>query len=271
MLYWRIVMSKKNLSRTIIEGGRTKRSKYYRENCIGSERTAVRTIISGSHGDSDFFDDVVIPKRDKSSKDFYDRLSSVERYLDSRVGKSWNKTFSYLKENFDIRTTAGRHLIYDHVLNDIAFSKEKHSLYDKIARYYVDKSGILRKNPKSKYNPEERAKKEKEIREWLSGRMIGKVGNVLYWYNATTKIGSLVFNFYYGRYESEAWLFPRFIQGERLKGKDIEFFTKLDPFYKDALLKNSKILTRCVCVHPIQHHVGGMCQIPDCKCNIKWV
>jgi hypothetical protein len=276
-------MSKKNISKTAIEGGRTFRSKDLRRESSQTERSNVNAMIAGQHGYAESFDDLNFPKRKKVYKDFFDRLSPVERWLDSRVGKSWNKTYSMLREKFDSRTTAGRHIVNDHILRDIwPFPNYSDSLA-RYRRYYVDDRGILRKAPSLRKEREEAYNKLKEERtraeEWLEHRMIGKIGNVLYWYNPTVRSYSHKFDWYEGRYNVPAYgtsnfIYPlemRFIRGERLKGRDIEFFTKLAPNHKDVLLKHSKTLGACNCIHAVHHHYAGECRIEGCKCAVKWV
>lgn len=267
-------MSKKKLERTAIEGGRTGYSKHDRRESSQIERSNVRTFIAGSHGDPEIFDEVSIPKRKKVYKDFNDKLNPVERWIDSRVGYSWNKTHSLLKTKFDSRTTAGRHIINDHILGTIWLSADRTEELAKYHRYFVDQRGILRKTPsyKEKYEKlnKEMAAEKTSIIKWMDYRMISKEGNVLYWYIPTVKYYSLKFDWYTGKYDArDMYSYPRFIKSERLSGADIQFFTKLYPQHKKILLLHSEFITSCKCNHGVNHHYKGVCQIYDCKCNIK--
>ncbi len=270
-------MSKKNISKSAIEGGRAHHNKWRRRHSSKTERANMHTFISSIQGDYESFDEFSLPKRKKVYKEFTDKLSPLERWLDTRVGKSWNKTYSLIKERFDSRTTPGRHIINDHILRDVWRSLDKTTPVAKYHKYFVDTGGILRKTPSYRKEYEEIHQKMQEeksrIQSWLNSRMIGKVGNVLYWYTPTvTPATPLKFDYYLGRYDDrDIYFVPRFLRSERLRGDDIDFFTKLFPFHKEALLKNSDILTRCTCNHGIQQHLGGLCQIPECKCNVKWV
>lgn len=278
-------MSKRNLSKSAIEGGRAHNNKWRRRHSSKTERANMHTFISSIQGDYESFDEFSLPKRKKVYKEFTDKLSPLERWLDTRVGKSWNKTYSLIKERFDSRTTPGRHIINDHILRDVWRSLDKTTPLAKYHKYFVDAGGILRKTPSYRKEYEEIHQKMQEeksrIQNWLNGRMIGKVGNVLYWYIPTVNSTLLEFDWYLGRYNicyhrktNGGFVFAydtRFLRSERLRGGDIDFFTKLFPFHKEALLKNSDILTRCTCNHGIQQHLGGLCQIPECKCNVKWV
>lgn len=284
-------MSKKNLSGTAIEGGRSGYSKNERRESSRHERANMHTLIAGAHGDPEAFDDVVLPQRKKAYKDFADKLNPVQRWMDDRVGKSWNKTYSLLKKKFDSRTTAGRHIVYDHMLRDVWTSPDRTSEFAQYHRYYVDIRGIMRKMPSWRQENEELAQKlraEKiQIEKWLDRRMIGKIGNVLYWYNPTVRYNNYKYDWYSGRYNTpgygvtgvnsatSAFIYPlevRFLRGDRLTGKDIEFFTKLMPNHKDTLLKHAKILAACNCIHAVHHHHdNGECRITGCKCEVKWI
>ncbi len=276
-------MSKKNLGGTAIEGGRSSYNKWDRRESSQLERVNVRNLIAGQHGYAESFDDVNFPVRKKVYKDFDDKLNPVERWMDSRVGKSWNKTFSLIKEKFDSRTTAGRHIINDHIIRDVWPFPNYFDRFARYRRYYVDDYGILRKTPSWRKESEEVAKKLQEekvrIEKWLNYRMIGKIGNVLYWYNPTVH-RNYKFDWYSGKYNEPSYgygsglAYPaevRYIRIDRLSGKDIEFFTKLADIHKDILLKHSKTLGACNCIHAVQHHYAGECRIPGCKCEVKWV
>ena len=276
-------MSKKNISRTAIEGGRSPRNKWDRKESSQIERVNVRNLISSAHGDAEVFDEVNLPTRRKVYKDFEDKLNPVERWMDNRVGKSWNKTFSLLREKFDSRTTAGRHIINDHILRDVWLSSNYSDSFAQYHRYYVDDRGILRKVPSWRKESEELYNKLREERvraeKWLNHRMIGKIGNVLYWYNPTVRSYSHKFDWYEGRYNTPSFgggnfIYPldvRFIRGDRLNGRDIEFFTKLASSHKNVLLKHAKTLSACNCIHAVHHHYAGECRIEGCKCEVKWV
>jgi hypothetical protein len=265
-------MSKKNLSKSAIEGGRTGFSKFERRSSTQYERAENRNLIAKSHNDPDYFDDKVNPIRDKASKHFNDKLNPVKKWLASRVGYSWNKTYSILKEEFNSRTVAGRHIIYDHILRDVWRAPDRTDRLAKYYSFYVDLRGILRKNPKYRQTNDinyQQLKSERiAIEQWLHYRLIGKVGNVLYWYDPTIVRLSINFDWYDGKYLPSAFaLNPlNFIKGRRLSGKDIQFFTKLNVHHKTTLLKSSDLLTRCDC--KLQLAVANGC---NCEFKTRYV
>jgi len=131
-------MATKNLSRTVIEGGRTRGNTWQRRTSNGVQRSsALRvsgSLVSGA--DADF---TIYPVRRVVYPQFNDKLGPAERWLASQVGRPWNKARSDLFARFDVRTTPGRHIVFDHVLPEVEGAPRRRS------DYVVDHVGILRK------------------------------------------------------------------------------------------------------------------------------
>ncbi len=183
-------MSTKNLARTAIEGGRCGHYKSEVRDLARSERAANREYIGLVKRDVEAADDLPLPKRGPSFPCFDDKLSPVRRFLESRVGKSWNKTLTMILERFDTRTTPGRHVVHDHMLKDIAPSKAAmeagaHYFFNRY-RYFIDAQGVLRKAPERK---REKAKVEpfdtRALVSWLGNRKVGKMGDRFVWFHPT--------------------------------------------------------------------------------------
>ncbi len=142
-------MSTKNLARTVIEGGRSRYNKWERRYSHRQhrcrERAALTRLASTDYDDEDW----VAPTRQRVYKQFSDKLGPSYRFLDSRCGKPWNDTHSLLMGCYDTRTTAGRHVLFCHILRDISYYFEDHDLscawWWSRPRYIVDRHGILRK------------------------------------------------------------------------------------------------------------------------------
>jgi len=131
-------MATKNLARTVIEGGRYAGNTVARRASNGVQRTRVRgvsgALVRGADADS-----AVYPRREVVYRSFADKLGPAKRWLASQVGRPWNKARSELFARFDIRTTPGRHIVFDHLLPEVEGARRFRK------DYVVDRSGILRK------------------------------------------------------------------------------------------------------------------------------
>jgi hypothetical protein len=131
-------------------------------------------------------DCVLYPLRQPLGRQFHDKLAPAERWLLRQVGRSWNAVRSELFARFDARTTAGRHVLFDHLLADVNLGDPALS---RRADFYVDAHGILRRAPKRSYGisraftplPEPR----RVLDTWLAGRGIGERAPELYWFLPT--------------------------------------------------------------------------------------
>ena len=140
---WTLVMATKNLARTVIEGGRAPGNTVDRRASNGVQRTNVRRVsdalVRGADADS-----AVYPRRPVIYRQFSDKLGPAERWLAGNVGRPWNKARSELFKRFDIRTTPGRHIVFDHLLPEVEEPPRRRP------DYVVDRSGILRKAKRAK-------------------------------------------------------------------------------------------------------------------------
>lgn len=275
-------MSTKDLSRSIIEGGRAQRNKDYRQNKTQKHRAENRRFSMKARSLLDPDDMGVTPKREAVGKDFADKLGSAERWLASHIGESWDSVFSELCHRFDTRTVAGRHAVIDHMLGWVCLPGE---MYRFSTRFFVDDDGILRKSPPRRQRYREGIR-QTDIDKWANGRRVMdyenggifwmvpqelkwcecgyKAANANYWYrlcwrhhkNSTkfVKVDSrsvLAFEraglhtemvdgqpVYYREVPIKICLqgTGRFLQGERLTAKDIEFWNKLTQHDRDVLL-----------------------------------
>lgn len=190
-------MSTKKLSKTIIEGGRAKGNKWERRHSNSAERASSRDFCKKAIIDNEIVYDDFINDRDKVYKEFDDKLTPVLRWLAKQVGKKWDDVYSEIKQTFDVRTTAGRHIVYDHLIGsvdivpDLRFSYYSTGDDNTTSRkydFYVE-DGILcqrkyigRHHYKYHYTRFDRP----SIASWLDGRMIAKIGNKYYWFVSST-------------------------------------------------------------------------------------
>ena len=139
-------MARKDLSRTVIEGGRYYHNSYFRRASHGVERATTREWLDRVTVDLDEADETAPPPRPRVGKMFHDKLAPAHRWLVAQVGRPWSKVFSELCSRFDTRTVAGRHVVHDHMLEWVRrhdAPRTYHSRYDLV----IDAHGILRKPP----------------------------------------------------------------------------------------------------------------------------
>lgn len=176
-------MSKKNLARTAIEGGR--QNKWERDFSNREVRSLERTFASKVANDVEFADEIVIERRRKVYKEFKDKLHPVRRWMDKQIGRVWDVVHSELRARFDSRTTAGRHILFDHVLDDV----DSHAYYVSYSfygysRYFVDDVGILRVREPSwrrHYHVTKRTTTDAALLEWRAVRFVREIGDEIFW------------------------------------------------------------------------------------------
>ena len=184
-------MSTKNLSKSVIAGGR---SGYYKSEVARlacEERSAQRTYLRHIILNPEHDDDVVHPIRRPSNVDFKDKLNPIYRFLDSRVGQMWNDVRSELFTKFDIRTTPGRHVLFDHLLKSV--SENADSDVDFLFKpYFVDACGRLCRRDSQANGRRVRRDGNKckpinwvAIAAWLGNRKLGRCGDRHTWFVPT--------------------------------------------------------------------------------------
>ena len=168
-------MATKNLARTAIEGGRCGHYQMQVAARAAGERAATRAFLKRAARDVEDVEDVAAPKRRPVHVCFSDKLNPVRRYLEANCGRPWNKVRGELFERFDIRTTPGRHILFDHVLREIEGDRRWNP------RLGVDRHGILRRLD---YVPYARMKwfDERPVLRWLGDRRITRAGDRFMWW-----------------------------------------------------------------------------------------
>ncbi len=189
-------MSKKNLARTVIEGGRHRGNKWDRRNSHAEFRARDKNYITEVKADLENWYDYDVEPTETVYKGFSDKLGPMYRWLAKQCGRLWADVRSEVATTFDDRTTAGRHILHDHLLKsveetpDVRFTRYSRQPEDWTTSYrryefYVDGNGILRE--KTVIKPY--WKKEKvpyfntnQIANWLNGRVVGYAGKKLFWF-----------------------------------------------------------------------------------------
>ena len=164
-----------NLARTAIEGGRCGYYKMEVAARAAEERAATRAFLKRVANDVDDAEGLADPRRRPVRACFSDKLSPVHRYLDANCGRPWSKVREELFARFDIRTTPGRHILFDHVLPDVEEDRRWSP------RYAIDARGMLRKVPRRRY-PKVVWFDERPVMRWLGDRRITCSGERLMWW-----------------------------------------------------------------------------------------
>lgn len=193
-------MSKKNLSRTVIEGGRYGGNKWDRRSSHAEHRAELRNYMTEVRHDPDNYDEYDVEPLRPVYQGFTDKLSPMYRWLNSKVGQPWDDVYSEITKSFDTRTTAGRHIVHDHLLRSVQIGPETHRYYYKPPEdpttsysdndFYVDDNGILQKKRylgRRRYREKVPAFDTRQISNWLNGRIVGKVGNKYFFFVPATK------------------------------------------------------------------------------------
>jgi len=201
-------MATKRLSRTVIEGGR--RNVWERRSSTQEERAEVRNYLTRCEADPDHFDEEVEPQRQPVFREFSDKLRPMERWLEKQVGRVWDDVRSEVFQTFDIRTTAGRHITFDHLLKevvdtesgfdrygwmadpdiDVVSTRGAYRFYGSFHRYYVNQEGVLcdngDKGSRRRFRePYATVAECEEISKWLDSRIISCKDGKYYWHSAT--------------------------------------------------------------------------------------
>lgn len=193
-------MSTKNLARSIIEGGRVNGNKWDRHYSNAEERAHLRNYMTEVTLDPDNYDEYDIEPRQHVSKQFDDKLGPIYRWLTRQVGRPWDEVRSDVSKTFDTRTTAGRHIVFDHLLTSVQVGPEYPRYYynppeDPTTSYsrhdfYVDDNGILQQKRylgRRRYREVVPPFDTKYLANWLNGRVVGQVGNKFFWFVPATK------------------------------------------------------------------------------------
>jgi hypothetical protein len=175
-------MSTKNLARTVIEGGRANFNKLQRRHSNAVERARVHQLERALCRASEL-DGAVFEPRQPVYRAFDDKLGPALRWLRSQAGRPWDKVRSELFARFDIRTTAGRHILFDHLLSEV--STVLPTRYERQRRFTISARGILLYRGRERFRAFGRraplCEPEHVLVAWLAGRRVAAHGERFYW------------------------------------------------------------------------------------------
>ncbi len=182
-------MSTKKLSRSVSEGGRS--NKKYRKLSQSSYRASERQYLNDVSSDIDNYYDYDIEPRENQRDYSGCKISPVRRWINKQIGRVWNDVYSEIVQKFNNSIIDGRG-IKDYLKwmvdvnedpSDIKYGLD-HTTSSRRGQFYVDDDGILRN--KKYVSPHWRRKLPKfdttKIASWLNGRVVGKVGNKLFFF-----------------------------------------------------------------------------------------
>jgi len=161
-------VARKDLSRTVIEGGRYYHNCWFRRASHGVARARTRAWLDEVRADPDRADEVAPGHLPRVRKMFHDKLAPARRWLAAQCGRPWTKVYADLCARFDMRTVAGRHVVHEHMLRWVWHGDEHVPEYQRYD-FIVDRHGILRD---STWRERRRA-----LLAWTGGRIAAKT----YW------------------------------------------------------------------------------------------
>jgi hypothetical protein len=170
-------VARKDLSRTVIEGGRYYSNCYFRRQSNADERASTREWLDRVTVDLDAADASDPPPRVRVGKSFRDKLGPAKRWLASQVGRPWDKVYSDLCTQFDTRTVAGRHVVHDHMLGYV-----RH--HDQLPQHYyrfelvIDEHGML---TRPAWFGQSYRKLRERARAWSRGRFAAATSRGWWW------------------------------------------------------------------------------------------
>jgi hypothetical protein len=164
-------VSRKNLSRTVIEGGRRYYNHFERDHSHRIERATTRAWLTRVAIDPDDAEDTCPPDRPRVRKEFHDKLGPALRWLGSQVGRPWDHVYSELCTMFDRRNLAATHVIDSHMLGEVhRGGLRTHSRPD----FVVDGHGILRRD--------DWWAKRAQVLAWTAGRRAANTYRGWWWF-----------------------------------------------------------------------------------------
>jgi len=179
-------MSTKDISRTVIEGGRCHFNSWERRHSARDLRAAEREFIARVLRDPSARAEArAEPRRQPVRRCFHDKLRPMWRWLRSRAGRPWDEVYAEIRARFDVRTTAGRHIVFDHLLRSVVREHEP-APYGRCFRdFVVDHDGILRAPPPCRRKRAREAgvvlRPPASIAAWLAGRRVCFRGEIPFW------------------------------------------------------------------------------------------
>ena len=184
-------MARKDLSRTVIEGGRYYHNSYFRRASHGIERATTREWLDRVATDLEEAEETLPPPRKHVGKMFRDKLGPAKRWLAAQVGRPWSKVYSELCAKFDSRTIAGRHVVHDHMLPWVDLYNDPLTHHSN-REFFIDSHGILRKGGARNW-----WKLRSEVLAWAGSRRCANTYRGWWWFRAEAVMSERCSNRYH--------------------------------------------------------------------------
>ncbi|WP_157068788.1 hypothetical protein [Sandaracinus amylolyticus] len=184
-------MSTKDLSRTVVEGGRYFHNRDDRRQSHRDERAIERAYLRDVQLDPDLADARVPERAQRVGRGSRDKLSPAERWLASHVGRPWRDVEGEIFATFDTRTLMGRHVVLEHLLPPRWAPRDWPVGAWQVHRrgFVVDARGVLRFTGPLWTRPRvEPAVSDAFVSE-LGARRVAVHGERLYWREPTGRVG----------------------------------------------------------------------------------
>ncbi len=214
-------MGRKDLSRTVIEGGRYFHNCWQRRASHGRARARTREWLAHVEDDLDEAEASVPEPLAHVGKMFRDKLAPAYRWIDSQVGRPWAKVRSELFARFDPRTIAGQHVLFDHMLGEVL--ERGRPRPGRHQDWFVDAHGILRR-------ARWLGRDERQLTKAILARRGDRRAVLLdrgWWWIALERIGERCVSCYRGKPHAKGDHVVRYVASGPLTRGDVRFLRKL--------------------------------------------
>ena len=174
-------MSTKRLSRTLLEAGtyHGSRKRIQKENTTNRHLERQRLHELTGSPDADLME-APSPKPSRGAISRDDKLAPIIRFLNSAVGRNWDKVLSEIRQKFPINSLQGMH-IWGHIENYIERGQNGPRPLARWARFYLDQQNRLQRTPKKPRKRWSVPDGADEAIDWLNGRRLVQQGAEWFW------------------------------------------------------------------------------------------
>lgn len=240
-------MATKDLGRTPLEAGNTTEYHETRREVRRQSRHEAKAFCRNAARDPEFRDAMPAPVAPEHRRpgacwpsDMHaDAIGPVKRWIHRQVSRPWDDVYSEIRNRFDVRTLAGRHIVEQHLLQYVDLDGSSlHQLRD----LYVDGDGVLRERDTGyrRFRSERQTISDRKLARWLSGRKVGRRGDMFLWFVPTGACRIEQREVHRPRADHWGWEnvqvsvpISTFRQGRPLSSKEVAFYERLTSSQRD--------------------------------------